>query len=96
MAEPPGAEPQQSESPVPPVLVRYYAAARAAAGVTEESARAATVSALRTELVARHSPRFAAVWDACSLLIDGRAGTEKDRRLTAGAVVEVLPPFAGG
>ena len=78
------------------MLVRYFAAARAAAGVAEESAHATTVSALRAELVVRHSRRFAAVWDACSLLIDGRVVTEDDRELPAGAVVEVLPPFAGG
>ena len=85
------------DNPAPSaVLVRYFAAARAAAGVTEESAHASTISQLRAELVTRHSPRFAAVWDACSLLIDGRVVPEDDRELSAGAVIEVLPPFAGG
>ena len=81
---------------MPDVLVRYYAAARAAAGVAEESADATTVSALRLELITRHSPRFATVLGACSLLVDGLAVTDGEVELGPGAVVEVLPPFAGG
>jgi sulfur-carrier protein len=96
VSERPVSERPRPEVLGPDVLVRYYAAARAAAGVTQESAHAGTVSTLRAELVTRHGPRFATVWDACSLLIDGLAVTANDRELTAGAVVEVLPPFAGG
>jgi sulfur-carrier protein len=81
---------------VPAVLVRYYAAARSAAGVVEERATAATVGALRSELTARHTPRFATVLTACSLLVDGQAVRDDTTALADGATVEVLPPFAGG
>ena len=78
------------------VLVRYYAGARAAAGTTAESASAATLAELRTELVARHQPRFATVLAACSFLVDGQAARDDATELPAGATIEVLPPFAGG
>jgi molybdopterin synthase sulfur carrier subunit len=80
----------------PGVRVRYYAGARAAAGISEESASAATLAELRTELLARHPPRFATVLAACAFLIDGQAATNDATELIAGATVEVLPPFAGG
>ena len=78
------------------VLVRYYAGARAAAGVSEESATAATLDALRVELSARHEPRFATVLAACSFLVDGQAAVDGATELPSGVTVEVLPPFAGG
>ena len=83
------------------VLVRYYAAARAAAGVTEESADAGTLGDVRAELVARRSfdperTRFTTVLAACSFLVDGRATVDDATVLPAGVTVEVLPPFAGG
>jgi sulfur-carrier protein len=78
------------------VRVRYYAGARAAAGISEESASAATLAELRAELVARHQPRFATVLAACSFLVDGQAAADDSTQLTAGATIEVLPPFAGG
>jgi molybdopterin synthase sulfur carrier subunit len=81
---------------VPDVLVRYYAAARSAAGVTEERATAVTVAALRAELTARHTARFATVLAACSLLVDGQAVRDDATALADGVTVEVLPPFAGG
>ncbi|GAA4411168.1 MoaD/ThiS family protein [Fodinibacter luteus] len=77
------------------VTVRYWAGARAAAGVDEERvAEVTTVSALAERLVAAH-PALEAVLPVCSLLVGGRASTGDDP-VPAGAVVEVLPPFAGG
>jgi sulfur-carrier protein len=81
--------------PARPVLVRYYAGARAAAGVNEETVGAATVPELRRALAARHDPRFERVLGVSTLLCDGRPLTDTDE-VAAGAVVEVLPPFAGG
>lgn len=78
------------------VTVRYWAGAQAAAGRAEEQLAADTVGALLGELSARHDmTRVVAV---CSLLVDGAAVRRDDTgyRLPAGAVVDVLPPFAGG
>ena len=77
------------------VTVRYWAGARAAAGVDAETVpAAATVGALATALaVAR--PALAPVLEVCTLLVDGRAATA-EQDLAPGSVVEVLPPFAGG
>lgn len=90
------------------VLVRYFAGARAAAGTGEEKidltgravadARAGdapTVADLAAVLAERHGPALARVLTAASFLVDEVAGS-RDRPLHDGAVVDVLPPFAGG
>lgn len=78
------------------VIIRYWAGARAAAGCAEEHMEVATIG----ELVSALTPRdgLARVLAASSLLIDGAAARVDDagRRLPPGAVVDVLPPFAGG
>ncbi len=77
------------------VLVRYWAGARAAAGVDEERlAGPTTVAELVSRLASAH-PALVAVLPVCSVLVEGRAGTGDDP-VPAGTVVEVLPPFAGG
>jgi molybdopterin converting factor small subunit len=48
---------------------------------------------LRINLVAR--PELSAVVAASSFLVDGRARSAEDA-IPDGAVVDVLPPFAGG
>ncbi|MGI8880071.1 MAG: MoaD/ThiS family protein [Jatrophihabitans sp.] len=79
-----------------PVLVRYFAGARAAAGVAEEKVDASQVDELVAALGQRHGPRLAAVLDASSLLLDGLAVRDRTIAVPDGATVEVLPPFAGG
>lgn len=77
------------------VLVRYWAGARAAAGVDEERlGGVATVGDLLTRLAAAR-PGLAPVLPVCSVLVGGRASTGQDP-VPAGAVIEILPPFAGG
>ena len=77
------------------VTVRYWAGARAAAGVDEEwLAGVTTVDDLRARLLDAR-PALASVLPVCSLLVGGRASTGEDL-VPAGSVVEVLPPFAGG
>ena len=83
------------------VTVRYWAAAKHAAGVAEESLTAGTLAEALTQVRARHagSPELAAVLDRSSFLIDGERaghGPAGDVSLRDGAVIEVLPPFAGG
>ncbi len=78
------------------VLVRYFAGARAAAGVSEEKVAAPTVEALLALLADRHGPRLSSVLARCSFLVDGLACHDRTAPLGADAVVDVLPPFAGG
>ncbi len=77
------------------VTVRYWAGARAAAGVDDETVPApGTVAGLVAHLAAAR-PQLEPVLAVSSVLVDGRAGAGEDP-VPAGAVVEVLPPFAGG
>ncbi|MFF9478169.1 MoaD/ThiS family protein [Streptomyces sp. NPDC014733] len=81
--------------------MRYWAAAKAAAGTAEEPYAAETLAealdAARTAHAAR--PEFARVLERSSFLVDGaQVGTRDhaDVPLVQGGTVEVLPPFAGG
>ena len=80
------------------LTVRYWAAARAAAGVAEEQASGGSaISALIAELSARHGDRLTAVLSRCSFLLDGeQVHRDGDRSLPADGILDVLPPFAGG
>jgi len=81
------------------VTVRYYAAARAAAGVETESVEVptgATVDILLKTVRARHGDEFGRVLDRCSFLLDEVAVRDREAPLHDGALVDVLPPFAGG
>ena len=78
------------------MLVRFFAAAEAAAGVGSAEIEAATVGELKKLLVARHGEGFEAVLGRWSLLVDGKAGLPDDHDLAGVGGVDVLPPFAGG
>lgn len=79
------------------VTIRYFAAAQAAAGVGSETVEASSVSALVTRLSDAHGPTFAAVLGRCSLLVNGQqTAPDSHEPLAADALVDVLPPFAGG
>jgi sulfur-carrier protein len=84
------------------VTLRYWAAAKEAAGVGEESfAGASTLAALLAASAAAHPTdgRLARVLQRCAFLVDGDpVGLRRHDMvvLPAGAVVEALPPFAGG
>jgi molybdopterin converting factor small subunit len=82
--------------PQPTVTVRYFAGARAAAGVESESRTAGTLQELLDQLVATHGERLAKVLAACSFLVDGTSTRDRSVLLAADTVVDVLPPFAGG
>jgi molybdopterin converting factor small subunit len=78
--------------------VRYFAAARAAAGSDSEqlSVRSgATVGELVDGLGDR-SQELARVLSRCSYLCDGVAVRDQAQPLQAGNTIDVLPPFAGG
>jgi sulfur-carrier protein len=96
-------KPASSGGSAPPVVVtvRYWAAARAAAGLAEEKVQAATLADAVAQLRAAHgdSGRFQQVLDVCSFLVGDQPVGKRDPAsviLSSGDVVEVLPPFAGG
>lgn len=81
--------------------VRYWAAARAAAGTDEETVDAATLADALAAVLAREPARarLAEILRVCSYVVDttpvgSRAPATVE--LAEGWVVEVLPPFAGG
>ncbi|NJP47017.1 MoaD/ThiS family protein [Actinacidiphila epipremni] len=81
--------------------IRYWAAAKAAAGTAEEPYRAVTLADALAAARRRHAatPDFARVLGRCSFLVDGHPVGTRDHTqvpLPDGATVEVLPPFAGG
>ena len=88
------------------VTLRYWAAAKEAAGVAEEKVEALTLAdavAAGRAAVARaardRAERFDLVLARSSFLINGDpAGTRPPESvlLPKDAVIEVLPPFAGG
>lgn len=85
------------------IRVRYWAAARAAAGTPEETVDvrgAISLAALREELVRRHAgTRLPDVIQVCSVLVGDQPVGSRDPGsvdVPAGATVEFLPPFAGG
>ncbi len=81
------------------VVVRYFAAARAAAGTETDKvqlADGATVDDLVAALAAAHGPDLARVLERCSYLLDEVAVRNRSQALADGAVLDVLPPFAGG
>ena len=86
---------------MPKVTIRYWAAAKEAAGVAEESVEALTLRDALNTAVANRKPdkRLETVIARASFLVNadpvGRAARES-MVLDEGAVIEVLPPFAGG
>ena len=80
------------------VTVRYFAAARAAAGFDDEIigvAPGTTVGELVHSLSER-DPELAKVLSRCSYLCNGIAVRDLEKTLGDAHTVDVLPPFAGG
>ena len=87
------------------ITVRYYAAARAAAGVEAEPLEVPDGATLASALEAVRAvvrspepgaPRLADVLRRCSFLVNEIAAKDPLRPLAAGDQLDVLPPFAGG
>ena len=78
------------------VTVRYFAGARAAAGVDSETCAAGTLQELVGRIVETHGERLERVLTACSFLVDGTQTRDRALPLAPGAVVGVLPAFGGG
>ncbi|MEU7135422.1 MoaD/ThiS family protein [Streptomyces sp. NPDC046261] len=94
--------PAQPGPPEPPAgTIRYWAAAKAAAGTAEEPYAARTLAEALAAARRLHEdePEFARVLIRCSFLVDGDPVGTRDHstvQLAEGGTVEVLPPFAGG
>jgi len=81
------------------VTVRFFAAARAAAGVQEETFTVpapATVADVLATAVARHGDGLRDVLRRCSYLLNETAVRSTGTTVPAIALLDVLPPFAGG
>lgn len=81
------------------MTVRYFAGARAAAGVPSEDIDVrdgATVADVLDLVARRHGEALAKVLAACSFLVDAVAVRDRAVPLPPGAELDVLPPFAGG
>ncbi len=83
------------------VTIRYWAAAKHAAGITEESVDARTLADALDIARQRHSDssRFSDVLGISSFLIDEKpVGRNANDVVVLGekTIIEVLPPFAGG
>ena len=86
------------------VTVRYWAAARSAAGVEVDLVVVsddATLADVLADVRLRHQarPRLAEVLSVCSVLVGDQPVGAVDPgavRVRAGDSVELLPPFAGG
>jgi molybdopterin converting factor small subunit len=93
-----------SDSPAGQIRLRYWAAARAAAGVVEDVVDAdgpVSLAELRVRATRLHasSARFPAVLGTCSVLVGDRPVASEapaDVMVEPGQTVEFLPPFAGG
>lgn len=102
MSPPPA--PSRALGPAPgqaTVTVRYWAAAREAAGCAEEQVSGATLAEVLDRARARHAgrARFGRVLDVCSFILGEQpVGSRRlaDVPVADGDVLEVLPPFAGG
>jgi sulfur-carrier protein len=80
-------------------LIRYWAAAHDAAGVTEEPYDATTLAEALAAAAAGHGDRLIKILASCSYLVDDAPVGRRDHaavELSEGGTVEVLPPFAGG
>lgn len=88
------------------MLIRYFAAARAATGMDEESLLHSSpmtladlfdqLTALHPVSASDHTPALAELLGRCSFLRNEVAVRGSSTELNPDDVVDVLPPFAGG
>jgi molybdopterin synthase sulfur carrier subunit len=95
----------REEAPLPTckiadvALLRYWAAAKEAAGVAQESVDASTLAEALDAARAGHGERFTTVLVRCSFVVDGDPVGGRDHArvgVRPDSLVDVLPPFAGG
>ena len=77
------------------VHIRYFAAARAAAGVDSADYSAAPLVEILAE-AGKSNPKLAHVLGQCSFLVDALTVHDQNVLIKNGSVIDVLPRFAGG
>ena len=76
-------------------IVNYYAAARAAAGVSESQVSGDTLGEIIATASSQH-PQLDAILPGCSYLVNGSAQSDLSTEISTDDVIDVLPRFAGG
>jgi molybdopterin synthase sulfur carrier subunit len=80
-------------------VLRYWAAAKEAARVASDEVPGGTLAEVLLLVRAQHDDRFTTVLGRCSFVVDGDPVGGRDHATVAlrpDALVDVLPPFAGG
>ena len=77
------------------IEIRYFAAARAAAGISVERVNPASLSMILKEVTANNA-QLAHVIEQCSILVDSVAVNDMDMPVHGGSFFDVLPRFACG
>ena len=75
--------------------VNFYAAARAASGVSESRIEGSTLGEIIASASAEY-PHLVAILPGCSYLVNGAAESNTDLKISAEDVIDILPRFAGG
>lgn len=86
----------EAPASAPTITVRLFAGAAAEYGAESASVRGATLQEALEDLLSAASPQAARVIGRSSFLVGGVACTDRDRALSDGDRLDVLPPFAGG
>jgi len=79
--------------------LRYWAAAKEAAGVAGDTVPGGTLAEVLLLARAMHDERFTTVLGRCSFVVDGDPVGGRDHAAVVvrpDGLVDVLPPFAGG
>jgi molybdopterin converting factor small subunit len=77
------------------IEIRYFAAARAAAGVSIQRVEPASLTQILATVTANNA-QLAHVIEQCSFLVDSVAVNDMNIPINAGSFIDVLPRFAGG
>jgi len=77
------------------IEIRYFAAARAAAGVSIQRVEPASLTQILATVTANNA-QLAHVIEQCSFLVDSVAVNDMNMPINAGSFIDVLPRFAGG
>jgi len=77
------------------IEIRYFAAARAAAGVSIQRVEPASLTQILAAITADNA-QLAHVIEQCSFLVDSVAVNDMNMPINAGSFIDVLPRFAGG
>ena len=77
------------------IEIRYFAAARAVAGVSIQRVEPASLTQILATVTANNA-QLAHVIEQCSFLVDSVAVNDMNMFIHAGSFIDVLPRFAGG